>query len=73
MLHLIYFASNNCKVQLKKKFLEYLVFDAQLKSGEVYKNLKLSLAGDYQLKNVATVLSAIEILKIQVFQLKRKM
>ena len=68
----IYFVSNNCKVQLKKKFLEYLVFDAELKSGEVYRNLKLSLAGDYQLKNIATVLSAIEILKDSGFSIEKK-
>lgn len=48
------------------------MFDAQLKSGEVYKNLKLSLAGDYQLKNVATVLSAIEILKDSGFSIEKK-
>ena len=48
------------------------MFDAELKSGEVYRNLKLSLAGDYQLKNIATVLSAIEILKDSGFSIEKK-
>ncbi|MBS1922521.1 MAG: bifunctional folylpolyglutamate synthase/dihydrofolate synthase [Bacteroidetes bacterium] len=68
----IYFASSQCKVRLKKKHLEYLLLDAQLKHGEIYNNLKLSLAGDYQLKNVATVLSVIELLKDSGFAIEKK-
>lgn len=68
----IYFASNQCKVELKKQHLEYLIVDTQSKNGEVYKNLKLSLAGEYQLKNVATVLSAIELLKDSCFVIEKK-
>ena len=57
------FADDLIHSELISKNSEYQILNIYSNSKLLYKNLKLSLAGDYQVKNIATVISAIEFLK----------
>ena len=59
----IYFADNELKVTHSRALNTHLVIDVERTQNIIYKNLKLDLAGNYQQKNILTVLEAIHQLK----------
>lgn len=62
----IYFADKAYSVTVSKSFKttnELLTVDVKEKSKLIYKNLKLDLTGNYQQKNLVTVLQSIELLQ----------
>jgi dihydrofolate synthase/folylpolyglutamate synthase len=59
----IYFASQNIDIQLVKSDFNHSVFDVEFFNLDKIKNLEVDISGDFQIKNVATVLQTVQILK----------
>ncbi len=59
----IYFASQNFDIQAVEQNVTFTIFDIKQPKKNIYTQLKVNLNGDYQAKNVATVLQTIEVMK----------
>lgn len=60
----LFFASRNFQIQKISRDADSTIFDVFDKAGKnIYKSLKISLSGDYQAKNLGTVLQTLEVLK----------
>src|SRR5690606_8910711 len=60
----LFFASRNFQIQKISRDANNTTFDVFDKTGKsIYKSLKISLSGDYQTKNLLTVLQTLEVLK----------
>ena len=66
----IYFASQNFDIQAVEQNVNFTIFDIKQAKKNASTRLKVNLNGDYQAKNVATVLQTINVLKSLPFFVK---
>ncbi len=60
----ITFASERIDIQRIANDFEFSTFNIHFKNGKKLNDLRVDLAGDYQTKNIATVLQAVEVLNV---------